>query len=149
MLIDKNDLTTCSLSYVFNAIDGKWKPFIIWYLWSAPTGVCRYGELKRKIPWDISHKMFAQQRREVEEGNIVTRREYDEKPLRVEYSLTEPGRLLAPAILYLRDWGAEFGQKFTHEDMIDRTQGEKMSGALEYGYRSESLGKSVKIRFDY
>lgn len=33
--------------------------------------------------------------------------------------------------------------------MIDRTQGEKMSGALEYGYRSENLGKSVKIRFDY
>ena len=149
MLIDKNDLTTCSLSYVFSSIDGKWKPFIIWYLWNAPDGIRRYGELKRKIPWDISHKMFAQQLRELGEAGIVVRTEYDEKPLRVEYSLTEQGRLLAPAILYLRDWGAAFGNKFTHEDMIDRTLGEKKEGALEYGYESKALGKSIKIRFEY
>lgn len=149
MLVDKNDLTTCSLSYVFSAFDGKWKPFIIWYLWSAPNGVCRYGELKRKIPWDISHKMFAQQLRELEEVKIVTRTEYDEKPLRVEYSLTEPGKLLAPAMLYLRDWGAEFGDNYTHEDMMNRTLGTKLGDALEYGYTSEALGKSISIRFDY
>lgn len=149
MLKDKNDLTTCSLSYVFSSIGGKWKPFIIWYLWNAPTGVRRYGELKRKIPWDISHKMFAQQLRELEEAKIVTRMEYDEKPLRVEYSLTEQGKLLAPAIQYLRDWGAEFGDGFTHGDMIERTQGHKKDGGLEYGYVSDGLNKGVKIRFDY
>lgn len=149
MLKDKNDLTTCSLSAVFSSIGGKWKPFIIWYLWNAPMGVRRYGELKRKIPWDISHKMFAQQLRELEEARIVTRMEYDEKPLRVEYSLTEQGKLLAPAIQYLRDWGAEFGESYTHEDMIERTQGFNKDGGVEYEYVSESLGKSIKIRFDY
>ena len=113
------------------------------------NGICRYGELKRQIPWDVSHKMFAQQLRELEEAKIVTRTEYDGKPLRVEYRLTEQGKLLAPAILYLRDWGAEFGDNYTHEDMIDRTLGVKADGALEYGYTSEELGKSVSLKFNY
>lgn len=147
MLLDKNDLNSCSLSFVMNSISGKWKPFIIWYLYSAPGGVCRYGELKRKIPWDISHKMFAQQLTELERAKIINRMEYDEKPLRVEYSLTEAGKLLAPAILYLRDWGATFGDKFTEEDLLARTLAETENNTLHYGYTSGELQKSVSISF--
>lgn len=148
MLLDKNDLTSCSLSYTFDAIGGKWKPFIIWYLYAAPEGYCRYGELKRKIPWEISHKMFAQQLKELEEVHIISRTEYDEKPLRVEYSLTEAGSLLAPAILYLRDWGAAFGDKFCDEDLRERTLGVMgEDGCLRYKSESAALGKSVEISF--
>jgi len=134
---------------VFSTIGGKWKPFIIWYLYRAPEGFCRYGELKRHIPWDISHKMFTQQLKELEDANIVIRTEYDEKPLRVEYRLTEAGKLLAPAILYLRDWGAVFGQKWTEEDLLDRTLGEHHDGVLHYGHESERLEKSVNIDFKF
>lgn len=148
MLLDKNDLTSCSLSYTFDAIGGKWKPFIIWYLYAAPEGYWRYGELKRKIPWEISHKMFAQQLKELEEAHIISRTEYDEKPLRVEYSLTEAGSLLAPAILYLRDWGAAFGDKFCDEDLRERTLGVMgEDGCLRYKSESAVLGKSVEISF--
>ena len=148
MLLDKNDLTSCSLSYTFDAIGGKWKPFIIWYLYAAPEGYYRYGELKRKIPWEISHKMFAQQLKELEEAHIISRTEYDEKPLRVEYSLTEAGSLLAPAILYLRDWGAAFGDKFCDEDLRERTLGVMgEDGCLRYKSESAVLGKSVEISF--
>ena len=146
MLENKNDLTTCSLSFAFSAVGGKWKPFIIWYLSIAPTGVYRYGELKRKIPWDISHKMFAQQLKELEEDSIITRTEYDEKPMRVEYSLTEQGKLLVPVIRYMRDWGAVFGEKFGPE-VIERSQGTMVDGTVHYGYSSEQLDKSVKINF--
>ena len=148
MLLDKNDLTSCSLSYTFDAIGGKWKPFIIWYLYAAPEGYYRYGELKRKIPWEISHKMFAQQLKELEEAHIISRTEYDEKPLRVEYSLTEAGSLLALAILYLRDWGAAFGDKFCDEDLRERTLGVMgEDGCLRYKSESAVLGKSVEISF--
>lgn len=149
MLLDKNDLNSCSLSFVFNNISGKWKPFIIWYLYSAPEGVCRYGELKRKIPWDISHKMFAQQLTELESAKIINRIEYDEKPMRVEYSLTEAGKLLAPAILYLRDWGAAFGERFTDEDLLDRTLADTENGKLHYGHYSEKLKMGVEICFTH
>lgn len=149
MLLDENDLTSCSLSYVFSVIDGKWKPFIIWYLYKAPEGFCRYGELKRNIPWKISNKMFTQQLKELEDANIITRTEYDEKPLRVEYRLTESGKLLAPAILYLRDWGAAFGKRWTKEDLLERTLGDYRNGTLHYGHESEELNGKVEISFRY
>ena len=99
-------LESCALNFAFSAISGKWKPYILWYLHSTPDGVCRYGELKRLVPYDISHKIFTQQLQELESYNVIKRTEYDEKPKRVEYSLTEEGRLLIPAILYMRDWAS-------------------------------------------
>lgn len=99
-------LESCTLNFAFSAISGKWKPYILWYLHSAPGGVCRYGELKRLVPYDISHKIFTQQLQELESYNIIKRTEYDEKPKRVEYSLTEAGKLLLPVILYMRDWAS-------------------------------------------
>ena len=98
-------LESCALNFAFSAISGKWKPYILWYLHSTPDGVCRYGKLKRLVPYDISHKIFTQQLQELESYNVIKRTEYNEKPKRVEYSLTEEGRLLIPASLYMRDWG--------------------------------------------
>lgn len=140
---------SCSLNYACTAISGKWKPYIIWYLYDVPNGVCRYGELKRRVPYNISHKMFTQQLQELERDNIIMRTEYDEKPLRVEYSLTEEGRLLAPVILYLRDWGAVANPKFTEDDLLNRSHGEISGDTIKYSYDSEKLGKSVSIEFKY
>ena len=33
-------LESCTLNFAFSAISGKWKPYILWYLHSAPGGVC-------------------------------------------------------------------------------------------------------------
>ena len=40
-------------------------------LHSTPNGVCRYGELKRLVPYDISHKIFTQQLQELESYNVI------------------------------------------------------------------------------
>lgn len=142
---------SCSLNFACSAISGKWKPYIIWYLYDAPNGVCRYGELKRRVPYNISHKMFTQQLQELERDHIISRTEYDEKPLRVEYSLTEEGKLLAPVILYLRDWGVIANPKFaeTEKTLLARTQGVVEDTSISYAYHSEKLKKSVDIRFQF
>ncbi len=102
MLENPNDLRSCSLADAFMTIGGKWKPYIVWYLNTAPDLTMRYGELKRHIPWTISHKMYAQQLHELEADGIITRHEYMEGNIRVvDYTLTEAGRFLVPAILYL------------------------------------------------
>ena len=144
-----HDFESCSLSYACSAIGGKWKPYIIWYLHDAPNGVCRYGELKRRVPYKISHKMFTQQLQELEQDNIISRMEYDEKPLRVEYSLTEYGKLLVPIIFYLRDWGALAFSKFSEKDLLDRTRGTIDGDTIKYAYHSESLNKSIDIKLKY
>ena len=74
--------------------------------------------------------------------------EYDEKPKRVEYSLTEEGRLLIPAILYMRDWGV-FANHDCLPDAIKRSHGELGDSVIKYSYDSEALGKSVSIEFQY
>lgn len=140
---------TCSLNFACTAIAGKWKPYIIWYLYDVPNGSCRYGELKRRLPYKISHKIFTQQLQELERDRVISRTEYDEKPMRVEYSLTEEGRLLAPVILYMRDWGAMANPKFTKEDLVDRSYGVVEGESIKYSYESEPLSKSINIEFKY
>lgn len=93
--------------------------------------------------------MFAQQLQELERDNIIARTEYDEKPLRVEYSLTEVGKLLVPVIYYLRDWGTIANPKFTQADLLERTRGEIADNIIKYSYESEKLNKSVNIEFKY
>ena len=141
-------LESCTLNFAFSAISGKWKPYILWYLHSAPGGVCRYGELKRLVPYDISHKIFTQQLQELESYNIIKRTEYDEKPKRVEYSLTEAGKLLLPVILYMRDWGI-LASKDCQPGAIERTHGQPQGSTIHYGYRSEELDKSVSLAFQW
>lgn len=141
-------LESCTLNFAFSAISGKWKPYILWYLHSTPNGVCRYGELKRLVPYDISHKIFTQQLQELESYNVIKRTEYDEKPKRVEYSLTEEGRLLIPVILYMRDWGV-FANHECPPDAIKRSHGDLGESVIKYGYTSEALGKAVNIEFQY
>lgn len=47
----------CPIQYTLNAISGKWKLLIIYFL--MIDKVKRYGELKRSID-GISHKMLSQ-----------------------------------------------------------------------------------------
>jgi len=43
--------------------------------------------------------------RDLEAAGIIERRQYQERPLRSEYHLTEPGRELAPVVQTLMAWG--------------------------------------------
>lgn len=64
----------------------------------------RYSELKRRID-DITNMMLTQSLKELESSGIVKRRQFMEIPPRVEYSLTENGKNLIPALKALAEWG--------------------------------------------
>lgn len=53
---------------------------------------------------DCSQKMLSQTLKNLELSHLVHREVYPEVPPRVEYSLTETGRSLMPAITSLIDW---------------------------------------------
>lgn len=71
--------------YTLSVIGGKWKMVIMFVL--VEKTVARYGELKREIP-DITHKMLSAQLKELEKDGIVIRKEYQQIPPKVEYSLS-------------------------------------------------------------
>jgi DNA-binding HxlR family transcriptional regulator len=84
-------------------LEGRWKMVIIFQLFVRP--VLRFSELERAIP-AVSQKMLIQQLRELERDGIVQRTVHPQVPPKVEYSLTEWGQSLCPALDALLTWGA-------------------------------------------
>ena len=77
-----------------DVLGGKWGLPIVARL---AAGTQRYGELKRSLP-SISERMLIKQLRRLEADGIVRRQQYPEVPPRVEYSLSEVGLSLLPAL---------------------------------------------------
>ena len=93
----------CPIEALMEAVGGKWKPVILYYLLG---GTRRFGELKRLVP-GVSQRMLTQHLRELEADGIVHREVYKEVPPKVEYSLTELGRTLEPVLLTMNEWAEE------------------------------------------
>ncbi|MBR0061953.1 MAG: helix-turn-helix transcriptional regulator, partial [Selenomonadaceae bacterium] len=54
---------------------------------------------------EISFRMLSSTLKELEVDDLVKRKEYDQLPLKVEYSLTERGKSLIPLLDGLCAWG--------------------------------------------
>lgn len=94
-------IPVCPVYTTLDAIGGRWKPLIIWYLL---TGTKRFSELKRSIQ-GVTQKMLTQQLRELEQAGLVRRTVYAEVPPRVEYSLTPMGCSLRHVLEAMSAWG--------------------------------------------
>ncbi len=90
--------------YTLSIVSGKWKLKIVYLL--ACISPVRYGVLKKNIE-GVTHKMLSTQLRELEEENVIARREFPQIPPKVEYSLTPKGRSLMPIVAAMCDWGRE------------------------------------------
>ncbi len=96
--------TECPILHVFRRIGGKWKLPILWHL--ADKETVRYNELKRSVR-GVTNMMLTKCLRELEDFGLVIRQQYNEVPPRVEYSLTNRGKTLLPALEQLYAWGRE------------------------------------------
>ena len=84
-------------------IEGKWKLQIISILLADCT--YRYGEIKKAISGNITHKMLIQSLRQLETDGLVRRNVYPQVPPRVEYTLTVEARPLSRVIDTLEAFG--------------------------------------------
>ena len=92
---------SCPLQHAMEMIGGKWKLSILCSL--MVDGSTRYNDLKRKLN-GISNTMLAKSLKEMEEDGLVTRTEYIEVPIRVEYEITDKTRSLGPILQQLAQW---------------------------------------------
>lgn len=95
---------TCSVTYTLSVVGGKWKWLMLFKLFKH--GVLRYGELKNTMP-SITHKMLSQQLKELEATELIFRKQYNQIPPKVEYSLTEKGETLIPILQLMSKWGED------------------------------------------
>ena len=100
-----DDKAECPILHVFKCIGGKWKLPVLWHL--AEKETLRYNELKRTVR-GVTNMMLTKCLRELEDFGLVHRMQYNEIPPRVEYSLTERGKTLLPALEALYAWGREY-----------------------------------------
>ena len=92
----------CGLKKVLNIVGGKWKIMILCVIDNSE--VIRYGDLRRTV-YGITNTMLAQSLKELETDGLVNRIQYDEMPVRVEYSLTNKAKSMIPILLELKRWG--------------------------------------------
>ncbi|MFY0601462.1 MAG: helix-turn-helix transcriptional regulator [Cyclobacteriaceae bacterium] len=96
-----NIILECPVTATMTLIGGKWKPVIIYAL-SGKTR--RFGEIAARVP-GISRKVLSEQLKQLEEDGLVSRKQFNEIPPRVEYTLTPLGDSLQSILLSLADWG--------------------------------------------
>jgi DNA-binding HxlR family transcriptional regulator len=84
----------------------KWHLRIVYQLLdSSPLG---FSALQDEIA-GVSSKMLSESLGHLEADGLVDREIVNEKPVRVEYSLTERGRALQPVVTAALTWGDEYG----------------------------------------
>ena len=93
--------SACPLQRAMEMIGGKWKISILCSL--MVDGATRYNDLKRKMN-GISNTMLAKSLKEMEEDGLVSRTEYLEVPIRVEYAVTERAKALGPILVQMAHW---------------------------------------------
>lgn len=98
----------CPVSYTLSIVGGKWKWLILWLIYKSE--IIRYGGLKKHLP-NIAHKTLSQQIKELEENDLIHRKQYNQIPPKVEYSLTEKGKTLIPVLKNMAEWGTQYMEK--------------------------------------
>jgi DNA-binding HxlR family transcriptional regulator len=80
----------------------RWTGAILYVLMHADKPL-RFSEIAHAVP-DLSDRLLSERMKELERCGIVRRHVAATSPVRVEYSLTERGRDLQPALGELKGW---------------------------------------------
>lgn len=99
--------TACPLSTCMAVLGGAWTPNVIWNL---SGGARRFSELRLDIP-KVSAKVLTARLRALEEKGVVIREVKPTSPPSVEYSLTDLGQQLVPAINAIAEVGHKLRER--------------------------------------
>lgn len=102
----------CPLEYGLDVFGGKWDSRIICVL--AEKGTLRYSEIRDDMT-DITDAVLASTLKKLVGHDIVARKQYNEMPLRVEYSLTERGTSVVPILRSICRWSGMLRHEETGE----------------------------------
>jgi len=84
----------CPVRTTLEMLGGKWRLLILLQLSNQSL---RPSELLRLIP-DISEKMLLQELKNLMDNELIARIDYEVLPPRVEYCITDKGKLTLPLI---------------------------------------------------
>ncbi len=90
----------CPIERGMRILGGKWKGSILWHLKDKPV---RFNELSRLLS-GASKRMINERLKELEVMGLVNREVVSERPIAVQYSITEFGRSALKVLNQLKKW---------------------------------------------
>src|SRR5438067_3324655 len=90
----------CSIARSLDVVGEPWTPLILRDIWLRRG---RFDEIQRNL--GVSRKLLADRLDTLVREGVVKRRQYQERPPRHEYRLTQSGQELMEAYLVLLAWG--------------------------------------------
>jgi DNA-binding HxlR family transcriptional regulator len=91
----------CPVESFTEMLGGKWKLLIINTI--RKKGIVRFGQLATSIP-NISRKVLTDQLKSLQRDNLISRKQYQQIPPKVEYSLTKKTDGLCSVFKTIEDW---------------------------------------------
>ena len=88
----------------FQMLGKRWNGLIIRVLMQGPK---RFKDISAFIP-NMSDKMLVERLKQLESSGLVTRTVFPETPVRIEYTVTEMGKDLEPAMDELQKWAEKW-----------------------------------------
>jgi DNA-binding HxlR family transcriptional regulator/peroxiredoxin len=93
----------CALSQAAGVVGDGWSWLVVQEI---ARGHTRFDELAQAL--GISRKVLADRLRRLGTQGLLARTPYQAAPQRFEYTLTEMGRALLPALVAIQDWGDQW-----------------------------------------
>lgn len=96
-------MRNCSIANALDVIGERWT---LLALREIMLGNRRFDEIVRNT--GASRDILATRLRKLVGAGVLEKRQYEQRPPRYEYLLTESGRALRPVLFALMDWGDKF-----------------------------------------
>lgn len=101
MPIRRTEPYACPVQLTLDVVGGKWKPLILWLLRTGNAR--RFNDLLSAMT-PITHKVLAEQLRQLERDGLVERTVSGDPKVRVDYRLTGLGATLRPVLDQMAGW---------------------------------------------
>ncbi len=92
-------------NYTMSLINGKYKLTVLYAVYRHKK--IRFNELQRYLHI-LSHKTLSNTLKELENDNLINRKEYPQIPPKVEYSLSDKGQTFIPILYKMCEWGEKY-----------------------------------------
>lgn len=109
----------CPLEYGLEIFGGKWKSRVICVL--SKKNTLRYSDLRKEMV-NITDTVLASTLKELIANELVVRKQYDEIPPRVEYSLTTKGKSVVPILEHICKWSGMYHRESSENTMTQCEQ---------------------------
>ena len=106
----------CSIFRAMDVLGDRWTMLV---LREAFVGVRRFTEMQRDL--GVARNVLTDRLNHLVAIGVLERRQYQERPVRHEYRLTDMGKQLQPAILTLMHWGDQYLAPHGAPTLIEHT----------------------------